>query len=184
MKIRSKLILSFGIIISVLCMEIVLNQIISDNAADTYQKLKTQALPTLRILDKFESVNNEFFLLASNKVYNSNLPLQNQNRLNGILEVEFPYLKTELLLLSKKSQEKDQLALKAPEILSLTDESIRLGNKLNTLLILKDDYSESENLKTATAIVENDISATHAKLNTNLVILKIQKIIKISLLKI
>lgn len=154
-------------------MEIVLNQIISDNAADTYQKLKTQALPTLRILDKFESVNNEFFLLASNKVYNSNLPLQNQNRLNGILEVEFPYLKTELLLLSKKSQEKDQLALKAPEILSLTDESIRLGNKLNTLLILKDDYSESENLKTATAIVENDISATHAKLNTNLVILKI-----------
>ncbi len=173
MKIRTKLILSFGVIISVLCMEIVLNQIISDNAADTYQKLKTQALPTLRVLNKFESVNNEFFLLASNKVYNSNLPIETQNRLNGILDVEFPYLKTELLLLSNKSQEKDQIALKTPEIINLTNELISLGNKLNNLLILKDDYSESDNLKIAYAIVEDDISTTHAKLNTNLVILKI-----------
>lgn len=61
MKIRTKLILSFGVIISVLCIEIVLNKIISDNAAETYQKLKTQALPALRVLDKFESINNELF---------------------------------------------------------------------------------------------------------------------------
>lgn len=173
MKIRTKLILSFGIIISVLCMEIVLNQIISDNAADTYQKLKTQALPALRILDKFESINNEFFLLTSNKVYNRNLPLQSQNRLNGILEVEFPYLKTELFHLTENLGEQDEITLKSPEILILTNELITLGHKINELLLLKSDYADSAKMDTAKALVEDDIATIHARLHTNLLMLKI-----------
>ena len=147
MKIRTKLILSFGVIISVLCIEIVLNQIISDNAADTYQKLKTQALPALRILDKYESINNEFFLLTSNKVYNRNLPLHSQNRLNGILEVEFPYLKTELFHLTENLGEHDDISIKSPEILILTDELIALGYKINELLILRSDYADNAKLQ-------------------------------------
>ncbi len=173
MKIRTKLILSFGVIISVLCIEIVLNQIISDNASETYQKLKTQALPALRILDKFESINNELFLLTSNKVYNSNLPLDSQNRLNGILEVELPYLKTELFLLSENLEKNDEIALKSPEIIELTNELIELGNNINTLLILKDDYTDSAKMQTAITLVEEDISRKHDQLNTSLLLLKI-----------
>ena len=173
MRISTKLILSFAVIISVLCIEIVLNQIISDNAADTYQKLKNQALPALRILDKFESVNNEFYLLTSNKVYNSNLPLDSQNRLNGILEVEFPYLKTELFHLSENLDKQDEITLKSPEILKLTNELIDLGNQINDLLIIKDNYSDSAKMKVAISLVEEDISAAHANLNTNILILKI-----------
>lgn len=173
MKIRTKLILSFGVIISVLCIEIVLNQIISDNAADTYQKLKTQALPALRILDKYESINNEFFLLTSNKVYNRNLPLHSQNRLNGILEVEFPYLKTELFHLTENLGEHDDISIKSPEILILTDELIALGYKINELLILRSDYADNAKLQTAIALVEDDIATINAQLNTNLLMLKI-----------
>lgn len=173
MKIRTKLILSFGVIISVLCIEIILNQIISDNAADTYQKLKTQALPTLRILDKFESVNNEFFLLSSNKVYNSNLPLDSQNRLNGILEVELPYLKTELVQLSKNLELNEEISIKSPVIIELTNDLISLGNEVNNLLVIKDDYADSEKMQTAISLVENDISTKHAQLKTNLLILKV-----------
>ncbi len=174
MKIRTKLILSFGVIISILCIEIVLNQIISDNATDTYQKLKTQALPALRILDKFESINNEVFLLTSNKVYNINLHLDSQNRLNGILDVELPYLKTELFLISENLAEDDDIVLKSPEIIELTNELIILGAKLNNLLITKDDYSNSDKMNVAIAIIEEDITKIHAQLKTSLLLLKIK----------
>ncbi len=126
MRIRTKLILSFGVIICILFVEIVLNQIISDNASHTYQKLKSQALPALRVLDKYESINNELFLLASNKVYNSNLPISSQNRLNGILEVELPYLKTELLILSENLAADEQIVSKSPEIIKITNNLILL----------------------------------------------------------
>ncbi len=173
MRIRTKLILSFGVIICILFLEIVLNQIISDNATKTYQKLKSQALPALRILDKYESINNELFLLTSNKVYNNNLPLNSQNRLNGILEVELPYLKTELFILSENLAANDQIVLKYPEIIEFTNNLILLGNRINTLLITKDDYLDSNKMQVALGIVEEDISKIHSQLNTSLLLLKI-----------
>ncbi|WP_010232100.1 ATP-binding protein [Gillisia marina] len=114
-----------------------------------------------------------FFLLTSNKVYNSNLPLDSQNRLNGILEVELPYLKTELFLLSENLEENDEIALKSPEIIELTNELIELGNNINTLLILKDDYTDSAKMQTAVTLVDEDISRKHEQLNTSLLLLKI-----------
>ncbi len=173
MRIRTKLILSFGVIICILFVEIVLNQIISDNATDTYQKLKSQALPALRVLDKYESVNNELFLLTSNKVYNSNLPINSQNRLNGILEVELPYLKTELFLLAENLDKDEQIVVKSPEIIAFTNSLILLGNRINTLLITKEDYLDSEKMEVALALVEEDISTIHSQLNTSLLLLKI-----------
>ncbi|HSM62861.1 MAG TPA: PAS domain S-box protein, partial [Gillisia sp.] len=173
MKIRTKLILSFGVIIFILCIEIILNQIISNNASDTYQKLKTQALPAIAILDKYESINKELFLLSSNKVYNNNLPLNSQNRLKGILEVELPYLKSELFLLAQKFEDNEEIALKSPAIIEETKKMISLGNKLTGILITKDDYLDSNNMDEAIALVENDISKTHAELNNKLLTLKI-----------
>ncbi|TVZ28452.1 PAS domain S-box-containing protein [Gillisia sp. Hel_I_86] len=173
MKIRTKLILSFGVIIGILCIEIALNQTISNNAAETYQKLKTQVLPALRILDKFESINNEVFLLISNKVHHSNFPSKSQNRLSGILEVELPYLKTELLLLSENLEENNEVALKAPVIIELTNELIDLSNKINNLLVLKSDYTNSNKMQAAVSLVEEDISKIHAQLDTSLLLLKI-----------
>lgn len=173
MRIRTKLILSFGVIICILFVEIVLNQIISDNATDTYQKLKSQALPALRVLDKYESINNELFLLTSNKVYNSNLPINSQNRLNGILEVELPYLKTELFLLAENLTRDEQIVVKSPEIISFTNDLILLGNRINTLLITKEDYLDNEKMKVAVSLVEEDISTIHDQLNTSLLLLKI-----------
>lgn len=173
MKIRTKLILSFGLIIFILFIEIILNQVISNNASDTYQKLKTQALPALAILDKYESINKELFLLTSNKVYNNNLPLNSQNRLKGILEVELPYLKSELFLLAQKFEDNEEIALKSPAIIEETKKMISLGNKLTGILITKDDYLDSNNMDEAIALVENDISKTHAELNNKLLTLKI-----------
>jgi PAS domain S-box-containing protein len=173
MKIRAKLILSFGIIISILCIEIVLNQIISHNASNTFQKLKSQALPAIAILDKYESINKELFLLTSNKVYNNNLPLYSQNRLKGILEVELPYLKSELFLLAEKFEDTDEIVIKSPEIIEVTNKLISLGNKLTRILITKDDYLDSNNMNEAIALVENDISDMHAQLNNRLLLLKI-----------
>lgn len=173
MKIRTKLILGFGIIISILCAEIVLNQIISDNASDSYQKLKSQALPALDILDKYKSINNELFLLTSNKVYNNDLPLNSQNRLNGILDVELPYLKSELFLLSEMFEENEEIVRKAPEIIEITNKLIVLGTRLNELLITKDDYQNVQTMKVAIALVEEDITTFNEQLNTSLLLLKI-----------
>ena len=173
MKIRTKLILGFGIIISILCAEIVLNQIISDNASNTYQKLKSQALPALDILDKYKSINNELFLLTSNKAYNNDLPLKSQNRLNGILDVELPYLKSELFLLSEMFEENEEIVRKAPEIIDITNKLIALGTRLNELLITKDDYQDPQTMKLAIALVEEDITTFNEQLNTSLLLLKI-----------
>jgi PAS domain S-box-containing protein len=173
MRIRTKLILSFGVIICILFLEIVLNQIISDNATDTYQKLKSQALPALRILGTYESINNEVFLLTSNKVYNNKLPINSQNRLNGILEVELPYLITELSILSEALAADDQIVIKSPEIIEYTNNLITLGNRINALLITRDDYLDSDKMALAIKIVEEDISNIHSRLNTSLLLLKI-----------
>lgn len=173
MKIRNKLILSFGVIISILCIEIILNQIISYRAAETYQKLKTQALPTLRILDDFESINNELFLLTSNKVYNQKFPLDSQNKLNGILEVELPYLKNELSRLSENLEENNDIALKSPEIIEVTNELTDLVSRINSLLVSKKDYGVKKKMDTVISIVEEDISTRHEKLHTNILSLKI-----------
>ena len=172
MRIQTKLVLSFGIIISILFIEIVLNQIISQNAAKSYQKLKSEALPALRILDDYESINNEFFLLTSNKVYNHNLSLNGQNRLNGILEVELPYLKSELQLLSNNIDNTEDISIKAPQIIKLTNDLIQLGNMLNDLLVTKDDYNNPRKLEVATNLVEVSVANIHNVLRSNLLELK------------
>ena len=172
MRIQTKLVLSFGIIISILCVEIVLNQIISNNATKTYQKLKSEALPALRILDSYESINNEFYLLTSNKVYNHNLSLNGKNRLSGILEVELPYLKSELLLLANHTDNTDDISVKAPQIIKLTNELIELGNMLNDLLVTKDDYANPRKLEVATNLVEVSVANIHNVLKSNLLELK------------
>lgn len=172
MRIQTKLALSFGIIISILCVEIVLNQIISHNATNTYQKLKSEALPAIRILNKYESINNELFLLTSNKVYNKNLPLDSQNRLNGILEVELPYLQYELLQLSKKINNREDFTLKTPKIIKLTNDLIELGDKLNALLITKEDYNNPKKLVIATSLVEVSLTDIHNILESELLELK------------
>ncbi len=172
MRIQTKLALSFGIIISILCVEIVLNQIISHNATKTYQKLKTEALPALRILDSYESINNEFYLLTSNKVYNNNLSLNGQNRLSGILEVELPYLESELLLLANNIDNTDDISVKAPQIIKLTNDLIELGTMLNDLLVTKDDYDNPRKLEVATNLVEVSVANIHNLLKSNLLELK------------
>ena len=52
--IRNKLILGFGVIIGILIAEIVLNQIISHKATTIYRKLKLEAIPATKILEKYD----------------------------------------------------------------------------------------------------------------------------------
>lgn len=128
----------------------------------------------MRLLDKYESINNELFLLTSNKVHNENLSLDSQNRLNGILEVELPYLKTEFFLLSEDLDADNEVAGKPSEVKETTNKLIELGSKLNNLLVLKDDYTDLAALELATKINEEDISILHDNLNTDLLLLKIK----------
>ncbi|MCF4101661.1 ATP-binding protein [Gillisia sp. M10.2A] len=165
MKIRNKLILGFGIIISILIAEIILNQLINQKANTTYQKLKVEALPTLYLLDQYKAINKELFLLTSNKVYNINSSLSSQNRLKGIIEVELPYLKSELAFLTRKLEKNEEIVLQSPEIIDLTNEIILLGEKLDNILITKEDYQNPVKLQQAYHIIENDFSRAHSALN-------------------
>ena len=63
MKISNKLIIAFSIFTLILIAEIVLNQIISEKAKESYTKLSSEIAPALEILDKCKNVNTEIYLL-------------------------------------------------------------------------------------------------------------------------
>jgi methyl-accepting chemotaxis protein len=168
MKIRYKLALSFGLLMSIILIEIVLNRIVSNNANNTYLKLKKEAIPAMNTLAKYEAINREVFLLIVSKTYTQKVSFKNQNRINGILEVEFPYLKNEIFLLKENLKPNDPKIQKIQDIISYTNEMILLIEKLNNMLVSSNDFSNTTKMKLVNSILDNDITKYNSSLHNQL----------------
>ncbi|WP_347374473.1 ATP-binding protein [Aequorivita sp. Q41] len=113
MKIRHKLILAFGVLIVILLAEIVLNQVISSRATQTYNTLQSKINPAINVLHKYQSINKELDLLLTNRI-NGDDKISTINRVKGIVEVELTYIQNQLAVLKKDLPEEstDRVLLK------------------------------------------------------------------------
>lgn len=173
MGIKGRLIISFSIIIAILVFEIVLNQIISNNAANAYNKLKVEALPTIQTLNKFEAINKEAFLLINGKVYNEELSQSDDNRLSGILEVEYPFLKAELVPVGLHLKDNELLQSEVNLILAATDSITKNSGEILRLLRIKEDYEDLSRTKRSRKIVESKLAVHYARVNSGIMKLEL-----------
>jgi len=153
---------------SIILIEIVLNRVVSNNANDTYLKLKKEAIPAMNTLAKYEAINREVFLLIVSKTYTQKVSFNNQNRINGILEVEFPYLRNEIFLLKENLKPNDPKIQKIEDIISYTNEMILLIEKLNNMLVSSNDFSNTTKMKLVNSILDNDITKYNSSLHNQL----------------
>lgn len=169
MSIKNKLFLSFGLLIGILVIGIVLNQVISNNAAKTYQKLKVEAIPAMKAIEKYDGINRELFLLISSKTFNSTIGFKEKNRLNGILDVELPYLKSEIYYLQGKQSTTEVQVSGIKKIIELSDLLITQAKEINRLLITNEDYGDPSKFNVAKSIFEDDITDYYTALNTEII---------------
>ncbi|MDB4297447.1 PAS domain S-box protein [Flavobacteriaceae bacterium] len=173
MGIRKKLVISFVVIINILVAEIFLNQIISNNATDTYLKLKTEAFPAMRTLDKYESINRELYLLVSNKVNNTFISVDEKNRINGIIEIELPNLKGEIHFLQEKQLSHNLKVKSIGGVINRTDKLIKLVKKINRLLGSKEDYNNPIKRQLSVSVFNGELSSNYLSLQSELEGLKV-----------
>lgn len=169
MSIRNKLILSFSLLIGILVVEITLNQLISNEAAKTYQKLKEEAFPAKKTLENYEAINRELFLLISTKTFNSTTSFEEQNRLNGILDVELPYLKSEIALLQESTSNSPEELASINNIIQISDGLIEKADRINILLFTKEDYKSASKMAEAKAIYDEHIPGFNGDLSREIV---------------
>lgn len=165
MKISQKLILAFSILIMILLSEIILNQIITNRATETYDTLQLKINPAISILSKYESINKELNLLINNRINGGN-EISTINRIKGIIEVELVYIKNELVLLKENVSTKDFDITLIEKIITDTDELILSSNKINDLLNSTKDYKS--NLMIANDILNTKIVELYLSLERNI----------------
>lgn len=143
MKISHKLILAFGVLILVLLVEIVLNQVISNRATQTYQTLQSEINPAVTILNKYEGINKELNLLISNRV-NGDDRISSINRIKGIVEVELTYIVTELTTLHDALAEDHANRHHLATLIANTDDLIHTTLKFKDLLNIKEQENKTD----------------------------------------
>lgn len=153
--------------------EIILNQIISNNATNAYHKLKVEALPSIQVLNKFEAINKEAFLLINGKVYNEELSQRANNRLSGILEVEYPYLMAELVPVGRYLENEKLHRKEVDFVIASTDSISKYSHQILRLLRSKEDYKDTLIKRKSREIVETKISIHYAQVNSSLMRLEI-----------
>ncbi|MBJ7881828.1 sensor histidine kinase [Gelidibacter salicanalis] len=161
MKIRHRLILAFGVLILVLLVEIILNQVITNRATQTYGTVQSKINPVINVINHYESIHKELNLLTSNRVNGDN-KISSINRLNGIVEVELTYIEEELAVLKKELPEKSVDRLLLEKLIIDTEKLISTTIRLNNLLNNKKEYIS--NLELARTIHDNTI----LKLNSSI----------------
>jgi len=164
-KISHKLIFAFGALIAVLLIEMILNQVITRQATDSYEKLKTEVGPAVRMLDKFQAVNKELILLALNKV-NAPSEISHVNRMKVLTEVELPHYIMEVFHLQEILMPSDPKVLLSKDIISHTHETIEIVKEINILLLTNKDYQDSSKVNSASEKVNNSL-AQHSFLLDN-----------------
>ncbi|NQY66297.1 MAG: HAMP domain-containing histidine kinase [Flavobacteriales bacterium] len=123
MTIRNKLILAFGSIILFLIIVITLIQIVSRDANSNYQNMLDISNPAISNLERFQSSNNELNLLVVNLVssYGSFNPSR-ENRIKGILDVEFPNLISEVKIIQGRLPNEGKLFESCHQIITIAAE--------------------------------------------------------------
>ncbi len=172
MKLKVRLILSFGLLIGVLILEIVFNQIVRIDATNTYQHLKTNVEPAVSTINKYLSVNNELQLLITMKVINKDVKLINLNRIDGILDVELPNLKSSIFLLQEDLPYNNPVVEQTLNVVNVTNHFIRSARKILHLLKTPAEYNDADNMKIALTTLEEEIISTHNSLKYKLLDLK------------
>ncbi len=162
MKISQKLILAFSVLILILIVEIILNQTITNKATRTYDTLQSKINPVINVLANYESINKELNLLISNRINGAD-EVDTKNRINGIIEVELTYLKTELFLFKEDLPQEDTSKSLIEKIIMNTDSLISSSKSVNTLLNSSINYQS--NLKIANDIWENKIRVLYLTIN-------------------
>ena len=165
MKIRHKLILAFSILILTLVAEIILNQVISNRATQTYETIQSRINPVINVLNQYKAVNKELSLLTSNRINGDN-KTSNYNELRGIVEVELTYIQTELILLKENLPEKSENIPLMESLISDTKKLISSATVFNNLLTHKKEFEA--NYEQARSIYVDEISRLNTAIDINI----------------
>lgn len=165
MKIRHKLTIAFGVLIIIIGGEVILNQVITSQAKTTYEKLKLEIEPAIKVLDGFSGVNTELQLLTNNRI-NNPTDLGLINRIKEITEVEFPYYQSETRLQLNNDYGK-RLEKSIDRILGHSDSILILQEKLGDLLVTLDDYRNPAKTDLAYEIVDEKLAPLSFTLGTD-----------------
>lgn len=95
MKIWLKLSLVYGLLIAIIIVIVSFNQKAALEAENSFTVYKEEIEPVIDVLRHLDRVNNELRVLLPHRIHNpSRLVLSEASRLQGILEVEMPFLRT------------------------------------------------------------------------------------------
>ena len=144
---------------------IVLNQVITNRATETYQTLQSKITPAINILTKYESINKELNLLTKNRV-KGDVKTSTINRFKGIVEVELPHIKRELLLLKEDLPKISIDKSFIEKIITDTAYLINSSNNLNNLLVNKNE--DQTNIAFAEDIWDNEIQGLYLALDISI----------------
>ena len=140
MKITQKLIIAFSVLILIFIGEIILNQIITSHANDTYDKLMNKINPTIKTLAKYESINKRLNLLTNTRI-NGDEKIVTVNRFTRVLEIELRHIKKELYLLRDDALNITINKILVDKIINKTNQLINYSLKIDHLL--KNKYYKS-----------------------------------------
>lgn len=171
MKINHKLIFAFGVLIVILLAEIILNQIVSDRAKQTYNTLQTEIYPVVDILNKYKPINKELYLLTSSRI-NGDAEISSINRLKGIIEVELSYIKKELrkLQYALPGESGDRQVLE--NIITDTERLKAKTSRANRLLI--ENKERGEVINNELSILKYEIEKLNTSIDRNIDYLNLQ----------
>jgi light-regulated signal transduction histidine kinase (bacteriophytochrome) len=156
-KIKSNIILIFSVFIIVLLTELALNKIGINSVNKSYINLTEELEPSLKYLNKLESLNTELLLLTKYKL-KVNANIEASNRIKSIIEVDYPNIKTEFFLLSSRISNGDEKKILFTQLSHQIEESIRIIKHFNLLLIYSNNIQDLTKLKRAEKLVKNDLT--------------------------
>ena len=155
MNITKKLILGFSILISILIGEIIINQTITYRANQTYNSIRSNIEPNIKILEKCKSLNNELKLLLNSRVNSDVINTETNNRIKGIIDVELPYMIKEIQRMNTKESKFDTINEIGGDLILQINKLVNPSNKINNLLFNR--FDNKNNLKIAKQIYKTEV---------------------------
>lgn len=169
-KLSTKLIFAFALLIVVLLVQVFLNFSTNSKAKTDFEHLKNSVGPTIRMLDKFQSVNKELALLIDKQIVGDSKQEIN-NRVLQIVEVELPYYNSEINLKLSELEGEDPKVFPIKNIAHLTASLIAETGKLSVIIKARDLQKEAKLSSNLLAKSEIDIQALFFQLENNISIL-------------
>lgn len=172
MTIKKKLILAFGIFILLISCIIMLNQSVTNQAKNRYEKLRVEIQPAIKSIDKFMQVNNFLQLLIKQKTNEATgHDVILDNKIDAIVEVEIPNLVrvfTEIEIIANDKEIKKNLS----SVIFTTNEISDQVKVIKGHLRSKKNYLDRKNVEKCLYIYNHKISPRAEKVNRDLFNLK------------